>query len=203
MFSRLNFTIGIALKKPISKNRKQILQNIINYIQEKLASNKVPLINFICTHNSRRSQFAQIWAQTAAAYFNIDSKCYSGGVEVTAFNQLTVASVKRNGFKVEIDDEEKANPKHLVFYSKYSKPIITFSKLFDDKVNPSELFIAILTCSDADENCPFIPSSEKRISLKYEDPKTFDGTSDEEEKYNERSLQIASEMLYVFQKIKD
>ena len=43
-----------------------------------------------------------------------------------------------------------------------------------------------------------IPGSEKRISLPYEDPKVFDNSTQESEKYDERSLQIAMEMKYVF-----
>jgi arsenate reductase len=58
-----------------------------------------------------------------------------------------------------------------------------------------------MTCDHADENCPLIPSSEKRISLQYEDPKRFDATPQEAEKYDERSLQIASEMFYIFKNI--
>ena len=59
-----------------------------------------------------------------------------------------------------------------------------------------------MTCSHADENCPLIPGAEKKISLMYEDPKLFDRTILEKEKYRERSLQIATEMKYVFSKIK-
>jgi arsenate reductase (thioredoxin) len=59
-----------------------------------------------------------------------------------------------------------------------------------------------MTCAHADENCPFIPSSDRRIAVRYEDPKAFDDSPLEEAKYDERSLQIASEMFYVFRQIK-
>ena len=58
-----------------------------------------------------------------------------------------------------------------------------------------------MTCSHADENCPVIPGTEKRIVVRYEDPKAFDNTSEEADRYDERSLQIAAEMFYVFSKI--
>jgi arsenate reductase len=46
----------------------------------------------------------------------------------------------------------------------------------------------------------FIAGAEKRIPITYEDP--FDNTPQQAEKYQERSLQIATEMLYVFSQIK-
>ena len=58
-----------------------------------------------------------------------------------------------------------------------------------------------MTCTHADENCPFIPGAEKRISLPFEDPKAFDDTSEEAEQYDKRSLQIATEMKYVFNEL--
>jgi protein-tyrosine phosphatase/arsenate reductase len=55
-----------------------------------------------------------------------------------------------------------------------------------------------MTCSDAEENCPFIPGVDLRIGTTYDDPKAFDGTQLQDEKYQERSSQIALECLYVF-----
>lgn len=59
-----------------------------------------------------------------------------------------------------------------------------------------------MTCSQADGGCPFISGAEKRIAITYDDPKAFDNTDQQTEKYNERSLQIATEMFYVFSQIK-
>ena len=59
-----------------------------------------------------------------------------------------------------------------------------------------------MTCSQADVGCPFIAGAEKRIPVTYEDPKAFDNTEIQNEKYRERSLQIAAEMFYVFSQIK-
>ena len=76
-----------------------------------------------------------------------------------------------------------------------------FSKVFDHEANLAEQFAAIMTCSHADENCPYIPGSEARIPVRYEDPKAFDDTEQEAEMYDERSMQIASEMLWVFSQV--
>ena len=95
MLPTLEKTIETAKNQEIPEDRKQVLQPLIDYIQEKLDQKADVNLNFICTHNSRRSQFSQIWAQTAADYFSIPVKSYSGGVEVTAFNERAVASITR------------------------------------------------------------------------------------------------------------
>lgn len=200
LYPTLQAHIEKAQALPISEERKAVLQVLIDYIQKKVDQNEEINLNFICTHNSRRSQFSQIWGKVAAAYQGIDMNSYSGGVEVTAFNERAVASIKRFGFKV--SKEGEGNPKYFVFYSNDEDPIVTFSKVYDDAANAPSGFAAVMTCSHADENCPFIPGAEARIPVRYEDPKAFDDTDQEAEKYDERSLQIASEMLYVFSNIK-
>ena len=156
-------------------------------------------LNFICTHNSRRSQFSQIWAQIAAQYFGIQARCFSGGVEITSFNERAVACLKRSGFN--ITSSEGENPRYAIFFAEDIKPIIAFSKLFNDPVNEAEQFAAVMTCSHADENCPFIPGAEKRVKLLYEDPKSADGTDYERTAYDERCFQIATEMFYVMKQV--
>lgn len=196
----LSATIEKARNQRISDERKEVLKVLIDYIQRKVDQGKEVNLNFICTHNSRRSQFSQIWAQTAADYFGIPAHCYSGGVEVTAFNKRAVASIERSGFRV--SSKGDFNPVYYVFKSDANEPIVTFSKLFDDPINNAVPFAAVMTCSHADEHCPFIPGAEKRIPVRYEDPKEFDDTPQETIKYDERSMQIAAEMFYVFSKIK-
>jgi arsenate reductase len=198
-FPALATTIRKATSLPIPEKRKIVLQELIQYIQQKLDRGEKINLNFICTHNSRRSQFSQIWAQTAADLHGIKVDSFSGGVEETVFNERAVASIKRAGFHVK--QTGIANPKYSILHSEEAEPIITFSKLFDDAANASSGFAAIMTCSHADENCPYIPGAEARIPVRYEDPKAFDGTPEETEKYDERSLQIASEMFYVFSEI--
>lgn len=200
MLPKLQSSIEAIRQLNISEERIEVLNPLIEYIQSKIDEKKDINLNFICTHNSRRSQFSQIWAQTAANYYGIPANCYSGGVEVTAFNERAVESIKRSGFRV--SSKGDTNPIYSIFYANDAEPISAFSKLFDDPINKAKQFAAVMTCSHADDNCPFIPGTEKRIPVRYEDPKAFDDTSQEEEKYDERSLQIASEMFYVFSKIK-
>jgi len=196
LFKKLKEYIQKLVIEDISKERKEILQILIDYIRTKRNKKEEIHLNFICTHNSRRSQFAQIWAQTAAIFFGVEAYCYSGGVEITAFNERAVVAVQRAGFKIERDGVD--NPRYSIQLTTDSPKIIAFSKLFDDPTSPKHRFAAVMTCSHADENCPFIPGTEARIPLLYDDPKAFDGTELEIQKYDERCAQIAAEMIYVF-----
>lgn len=183
----------------ISENRKAILQNLIDFIQEKVSSNSDVLLNFICTHNSRRSQFSQLWAQVASDHFGIQAQCFSGGVEVTAFNERAVDSLKRIGFEVLSEGDE--NPRYEFSWSDSGNSLVLFSKLYDDAINPLEGFAAIMTCSHADENCPYVAGCEKRIPIRYADPKHFDDTPLEAAFYDYRSFEIGTELFYVFSQI--
>ena len=185
----------------VSQERLKVLEPLIHYIQSKVYAGEKVNLNFICTHNSRRSQFSQIWAQTAAYYHGIEICSYSGGVEVTAFNERAVEAVKRAGFG--IVEKGEGNPTYFIYFSEDAEPVTAFSKVYDDEINPKKNFAAIMTCSHADENCPFIPGAEQRVPVRYDDPKAFDGTPSEAAKYDERSMQIANEMFYVFSQIKN
>ncbi len=189
-------------KNSISEERKELLKSFAQYISSKLIEEKPINLIFICTHNSRRSTMAQIWAQTAALYFGVKNvQCYSGGTEATAFNPNAVKAVRDAGFEVEKMDES-SNPKYLVSYSENAASLQCFSKIYTDSFNPRTNFAAIMTCSDADANCPMVLGAGARFPVKYDDPKEFDGTDMETKKYAERFEQIGIEMLYTFSKVK-
>jgi arsenate reductase len=201
LFNRIENTINSLNIESISVERKETLQPLIDFINTKLNDIQEIRINFICTHNSRRSHFSQIWAQTMANYFNIKKVfCYSGGTETTALFPKVAETLEFSGFVVKKISEGN-NPIYSIKYSKNEHPIIGFSKKIDDDFNPKSEFAAIMTCSQADGGCPFIAGAEKRIPITFEDPKAFDNTPQQAEKYNERSLQIATELFYVFSQI--
>jgi arsenate reductase len=198
-YSPLLQTIASLPISSITSERKVLLEEMAQYLREKRLAGQEIRLNFICTHNSRRSQLAQIWGQTAAAYYGIEALCYSGGVEVTEFNPRAVTTIRREGFKVV--QKEGTNPVYFVFFSDDSEHIVTFSKVYDDPINASKNFAAVMTCDHADENCPFIPGAEKRFPLRFEDPKAFDDSPLEEKMYSERSHQIGAELFYLFEKV--
>lgn len=199
-YKKINTVISVLKPETITDERKQVLQPLIDFIKDKIASNQAIRINFICTHNSRRSHLSQIWAQTIAAHFNIkDVFCYSGGTESTALFPMVAKTLEQTGFKVETIAEGN-NPIYSIKYTDNAHPIIGFSKELDNNFNPKSEFAAVMTCSQADGGCPLIVGAEKRIPITFEDPKAFDNTPQQAEKYKERSLQIATEMFYVFSK---
>lgn len=182
----------------VTEERKAILQLLIDYIKEKKKANLPVRLNFICTHNSRRSHLSQIWAQTMAYHFNIkEVNCYSGGTEATALFPVVVETLKNKGFNINRLSKEN-NPVYSIKYALNEPAVIGFSKIHNNDFNPKSEFAAIMTCSQADEGCPLVYGCEKRIAITYEDPKVFDSTPQQAKKYNERSLQIATEMYYVF-----
>lgn len=187
----------VALFPTISDERKATLSKIAAYIQTRKDSNSPIRLVYICTHNSRRSHFGQIWGAVAASYYGIAGvQTYSGGTEATAFHQNAIQALRATGFDI-LTDGSSANPMYTVHFSDH-EACRCFSKVYDDPANPKEKFAAIMTCSDADENCPFIPGVELRVGTTYDDPKAADGTPHEAETYLQRSDQIAVETLYAF-----
>jgi arsenate reductase len=202
MFKNLSKTIATISEISMSYERGVVLNPLIDFIQNKVNSNEEIRLNFICTHNSRRSHLSQIWAQTMAFHFKIQKVfCYSGGTEATAMFPKVAETLTNQGFEIQKLSEEQ-NPVYAVKFDANQHPIICFSKAYFDDFNPKNIFGAIMTCNNADEGCPMVFGAEARFPIKYDDPKAFDGTDLMNEKYTERSLQIASEMYYVFSQIK-
>jgi arsenate reductase len=195
LYPKLQAYVGQLIRDfdKIPKSRRLSLKTLA----DKISRDRTIALNFICTHNSRRSHIGQIWAATAAAYYQLDKiKTYSGGTEATAFNPRAVAAMERAGFV--IDHPGGENPYYGVSFSSKLSPVISFSKVFDDPANPRQHFAAIMTCAEADANCPFIPGANWRFPLPYEDPKVADGTTAEQATYDERVAQIGREIFYAF-----
>lgn len=185
----------------ISDERKEKLHQLSSYISKNLRENARVNLIFICTHNSRRSHFSQIWAQVAAIYYkHYAVSSYSGGTEATVLFPAVLDSLKKTGINVESISKGE-NPIYAIKFDDQTHPIIGFSKKYNDIFNPSIDFAAVMTCTDADENCPFIPGAT-RISLPFEDPKVYDSTPIKVEKYDERCRQVALELFYAFSNVK-
>lgn len=186
----------------ISPERKDTLHELTQFIQTKLKSTKKIYLNFICTHNSRRSHLAQLWAQAAAYHYGIpDVECFSGGTEATAFNPRAVKAMQDAGFDI-TTKKDGSNPVYEVRFANNANPVVAFSKKYDDPFNHNQDFAAIMTCSHADENCPLVLGASARIAITYDDPKEFDGTTQESSKYAERVHEIGKEILYAFSQVK-
>ena len=188
-----------ALKNPANRHADTI-DKLAEWIFKNQSEKKIPNLNFICTHNSRRSQFAQTMCKVVQSWMNIHyTESFSGGTEVTACNHRTIEALKRTGLTVTVLGEK--NPIYTITDSQLDLRLDLWSKLYNDGKNPSKDFAAIMTCDNADENCPFIPGAEIRIPLTYTDPKYADDTEEELIAYDHTCKIIATDMIRLFRAV--
>jgi arsenate reductase (thioredoxin) len=198
MYHNISKIISVMSEDAISEERKMLLAPLTNYIRAKKQTQQSVRLNFICTHNSRRSHLAQIWAQVMASHFQVgDVCCYSGGTQATELYPKVADTLAVQGFSLQ-KISEGSNPVYAIKYDENEPAVIGFSKTFDDPFNPAGGFCAVMTCSSADRGCPFVIGAEARFAVKYDDPKSFDDSDLQTAKYLERSLEIAQEMWFVF-----
>jgi arsenate reductase len=183
------------LRAPTNE-RLDVIVNAAKFIADNVMQGTPPLLTFICTHNSRRSHLAQIWAHIAAEYFGLSVQAYSGGTEVTACDIRTVRAFRRAGMSV-VAASGGNNPRYLLQYAEERPPIEVFSKVYNEGGNPGSGYAAMMCCSDVDARCPIVPGARIRIPLHYQDPKLADTTPEEAATYDKRQLQIAMEMFQI------
>ncbi len=196
---RLKSYVSERLKEfdQIPDERKQTLKKLALYVRSHIQAGTPANLVFICTHNSRRSHMSQIWATEAANYYGVPGvECFSGGTEATAFNPRAIAALQRAGMKIEKTTDDK-NPTYKVEIAEGVEPLLCFSKKYSDSPNPKVDFCAVMTCSNADKNCPTVEGSSLRVAIPFEDPKVADDTPEEAAKYDERCAQISREMFYM------
>lgn len=199
-------TVAELLKdtSKVDAARLNELNDLVAWVHEELAVHGHADLTFICTHNSRRSHMAQVWAQVGADIAGLEGvQTYSGGTEATACNPRTVAALKRAGFEVAVADtlHGSTNPTYEVGAGPGLKPMRCFSKTYSHEVNPTEGYGAVMTCSSADRGCPVVYGSATRFSTPYVDPKVSDGTALEDSTYDARLREIGVEMLYVMSQV--
>jgi len=151
---------------------------------------------FVCTHNSRRSQIAEVCAWIAAARAGAGVRTASAGTEVTAFHPNAVAALERTGLRVRRG--AGANPEYTLSAPDIAEPKTCLSKRFDDPSITGAPLAAIMVCDSADAACPAVPGADARFSLTYRDPKEADGSPDEAKVYDERVREITREMDIIF-----
>jgi arsenate reductase (thioredoxin) len=180
----------------IPQDRREELKDIANYVATHQSTQSPAQLTFVCTHNSRRSHMAQLWAAAAAQAHGLRVRTFSGGTEATAFNPRAVEAMRRAGFRIEKSSSD-ANPQYIVRVGDDLESMTCFSKRYDAPPNPTTDFAAVMVCSEADEACPHVAGASDRFAVRYVDPKLSDGTQAESATYDERCEQIAREMAYV------
>jgi len=182
----------------IPGERKQILEEIGDYIFQSISDNKSAKLLFICTQNSRRSQFAQVWAQTATYYYRLNNiQTYSGGYTETAINYRILEALRKSGFSVTAAEGYSKNPVYLLNFGQSYPDIFIFSKKYDFWQNPNENYAAILCSKDLVEMKLEPAGSENVFALPYQDIHIYDNSTGNILKNDEICRQVASEMFYM------
>jgi inhibitor of KinA sporulation pathway (predicted exonuclease) len=188
--------------KKIDEERKADLNELANYISEQQKEKKAINLLFVCTSNSRRSHMAQVWSQIASIYYDVKMvSTFSGGTEQTKVNKNAIQALEKTGIQLQ-SNQQSENPIWTATIGDKINPMVLFSKKYTDSTNPTQNFGAIMVCTEADKACPIVDGADFRLGLPYQDPKAFDNSPQQIEKYDERCRQIAREMFYVFSQIK-
>ena len=118
---------------------------------------------FLCTHNSARSQMAEGFLR-AMAGDRFEAR--SAGTEKTSVNPLAIRVMAERGIDL---------GGHI-------------SKVYDGLMQERWDYL-VTVCDDANERCPFVPGSVKRLHWSFEDPSRARGTEEER--------------LHVFRRVRD
>ena len=201
-------TLNAYIKQMVSEydqipsERKAVLAKITDFIQSQQSEQAFANLNFICTHNSRRSHLGAIWTKAAAEWHGIPKvQTFSGGTEATAFNPRAVAALERTGFSIQ-QTTWADNPIYHIRFQDEGPAMTAFSKVYNQAPNPLEGYCAVMTCSSADDACPVVFGASERIAVTYQDPKISDGMPEEAQTYDQRALQIGREMFYALSLVK-
>ncbi len=187
---------------PDSTQRK--LREAGTYIVDRLNSGRETSISFVCEHNSRKSHLGHIWTQMATVYYGIDNvKCFSGGTNPTYVNQRIIKALENTGFQVSEKGMAGNGPKYHLDFGKPSHGFEIFSKRYDHPMNPDTNYLAISLCLNPEECCPIAYGADRQLTIPYEDLQPYDNTPLEEAKYDEQCRQVARDMFYMMDFVKN
>ena len=126
-----NFFFEYALENiRLTEERRELLIAISKKIADEYLDRGKVNLNFICTHNSRRSQLAQVWSFFYSEYFQLKNIfTYSGGTEATDFHRNTVKTLQKSGFLFDLIGFSHKNPKYLISFEGTKKTFWDFQKL--------------------------------------------------------------------------
>ena len=177
----------------IKSGRLDVLDKIASKITSRLKLDLKANVVFVCTHNSRRSQIAEVSLRSFLKVLQIpEISVFSCGTEKTGIPDQIVRLLEGLGFEVLKTGE----------FINVGSEITLSSKTFDDPGLPPNL-LAIMVCDHASESCPFVPSFSERISLEFQDPKSADGSPQETVSYENAWKKISREMAYLALKLEE
>ena len=182
----------------IPDERKADLARLADYIRQRQAGDGGARITFICTHNSRRSHLAQVWAQVAAYYYAVP-RC----PPIPAARRSPRSTRERQRpFNVPVCGSRPTNPPQPIRAIEW-RPVIAGRRSSVTRSGLTKLPIpraASPPCLTAPK--PTRPARWSAVAIcdcrsAMMTPKAADGTAEEAAVYDQRSRQIGREMLYV------
>ena len=185
----------------IEVGRGTAILDLAQRLAYELQSDSKVGLAFICSHNSRRSQFAQVWADLACQLHGLNDLIVdSGGTEATAVHKNAIAALGRCGFRITQSDQG-SNPRYTVDCGMGLTAIELHSKTIEQIGVRKTGYCAVMTCSNADSECPVVPGATFRNSLNYDDPRLADGTFHEQKTYDSCCTIIGREMFLLIQTV--
>lgn len=185
----------------LDAERRQYLNDISSTIIKELSKTAHINLIYICTHNSRRSIFAQVMSKAISLAFGLPICSHSAGAEATYVAPQVLRALTEAGFHISSHNTEKDSV-HFVRFSDSYMPMAIFSKEMEHPANPNINIITMATCSQAQESCPVFLTEKHRFALTFEDPKSADGTPLEKQTYRDTLEEISTNLLYLLSKIK-
>jgi arsenate reductase (thioredoxin) len=133
---------------------------------------KKPIIYFLCTGNSCRSQMAEGFGKK---YLGDKYDVHSAGIEAHGLNPNAVKAMK----EVEIDITDQT------------------SDVIDSELLNNADFVVTL-CGDANDKCPMTPPHVKRDHWGFDDPAKAEGTDEEKWAFFQRVRDEIAERIQRF-----
>jgi hypothetical protein len=187
--------------RKIPEERRYRLNEMVYYLEDQRKQKAPTQITFISTNEATVSQMAQAWSKAAAYYFGFtDFQPYSGGLNPDLISENTIIALEKAGFIVYKSDVGGLSV-YRIKYSYNLDPIIAFPKKISHTKNPGDNFMAVILDGNADLNINNIEGTYNRLFLEYEDPKGYEGSEIEKDKFNESCKNVAVEMFYVFSQL--
>ncbi|MCF6410342.1 arsenate reductase (thioredoxin) [Pseudalkalibacillus salsuginis] len=133
-----------------------------------------PIIYFLCTGNSCRSQMAEGFGKK---HLGDQYEVYSAGIEAHGLNPNAVKAMK----EVDIDITDQ-----------------TSDTIDPELLNKADFVVTL--CGDANDKCPMTPPHVKRDHWGFDDPAKAEGTEEEKWAFFQRVRDEISERIHRFAK---
>ncbi|GGD13265.1 arsenate reductase (thioredoxin) [Pontibacillus salipaludis] len=135
-------------------------------------TNQKPVLYFLCTGNSCRSQMAEAWGKH---YLGDTWDVKSAGIEAHGLNPNAVKAMK----EVDMDITDQT------------------SDIIDPEILNNAEFVVTL-CGDANDKCPMTPPHVRREHWGFDDPAKAEGTEEEKWAFFQRVRDEIGDRIKLF-----